>query len=91
MAGVVGAQEAAGAGARVALAAAEVPAVVAELAELAVPAAVELVGTGARGVRAAERVVGARVAERVAERRTPTSTIRRILSRGPLFRLFQTR
>ena len=86
VAGVVGIQGEAGA--RVALAAAEVPAVV---AELAVPAAVEVVGTGARGVRAAARVVGARVAERVAERRTPTSTIRRILSRGPLFRLFQTR
>src|SRR5215472_13877069 len=88
-AAVVGVREVVGAlAALVALAAAEVPAVV---AEQAVPGAVELVAVGARGVRVGERVAAARAAELVAECRTPTCTIRRTISRGPSFRLFQRR
>src|SRR5215472_12748415 len=89
VAAVVGVREVVGAlAALVALAAAEVPAVV---AEQAVPGAVELVAVGARGVRVGERVAAARAAELVAECRTPTCTIRRTISRGPSFRLFQRR
>lgn len=92
---VVGALEAAGA--LVALAAGEeVLAVAAEQAapgavEQVAPGAVEQVAVGAREVRVAGRVVEARAAERAAECRTPTSTIRRTISRGPSFRLFQLR
>ena len=99
MAAVVGALEAAGALVALAAAGEEVRAVAAEQAapgavEQAAPGAVEQVAVGARevpGVRVAERVVEARAAERAAECRTPTSTIRRTISRGPSFRLFQLR
>src|SRR5215472_4393091 len=95
-AAVVGVREVVGAlAALVALAAAEVPAVV---AEQAVPGAGERGAVGAgvvRGVRVGERVAAARAAARaaelVAECRTPTCTIRRTISRGPSFRLFQRR
>lgn len=94
VAAVVGVLEEAGALAELVEPAAEAPAVVAELAEQAEQAeqgAVELVAAGARGVRVAERVVEARAAERAAECRTPTCTIRRTISRGPSFPLFQRR
>src|SRR5215469_954021 len=85
---VVGALEAAGAPVALAAAGEEGPAVA---AEQAAPGAVEQVAVGAREVRVAERVVEARGAERAAECRIPTSTIRRTISRGPSFRLFQLR